>query len=399
MFRRLVAKLVLALAGLVAGVVLVEIGLRVAGISYPIFWTSDPYRGTALRPGEAGWYRQEGASYVRINSDGLRDVEHTKIKPPNTLRIAILGDSYSEALQVPMEQAFWSVMAHDLANCSRLNGRKVEVINFGVAGYGTAQELLTLRHKVWDYSPDIVVLAFYTENDLQDNSRALKSRGKDQIRAYFVLRGDDLVLDNSFLQSPSYRLRQSWLWNLLTIATIHSRVLQLIQQARVRIDWHRWIKSLKEGPTNNPALTAAIKVDPNDYREPSGPVWQNAWLLTERIILETRNEVAKKGSDFLLVTLSNPIQAYPDPKMREQFMQMTGVQDLFYPDKRLKALGERDGFKVLNLAPTFQAYADKNHVFLHGFENSFLGTGHWNSRGHYLAGTMLAQELCANAQF
>ena len=44
----------------------------------------------------------------------------------------------------------------------RFPGKQVEVINFGVSGYGTAQELLTLRQKVWDFSPDIVVLAFTT---------------------------------------------------------------------------------------------------------------------------------------------------------------------------------------------------------------------------------------------
>lgn len=70
----------------------------------------DEARGYALRPGMEGWFRKEGESYVRINSDGLRDRQHTKAKPENTLRIAVLGDSYAEALQVPMEQAFWAVM-------------------------------------------------------------------------------------------------------------------------------------------------------------------------------------------------------------------------------------------------------------------------------------------------
>src|SRR2546426_8189504 len=53
-----------------------------------------PY--TTLFRSIEGWYRKEGVSYVRINSDGLRDREHSKSKPADTVRVAVLGDSYSE---------------------------------------------------------------------------------------------------------------------------------------------------------------------------------------------------------------------------------------------------------------------------------------------------------------
>jgi hypothetical protein len=47
---------------------------------------------------------------------------------------------------------------------------------------------------------------------------------------------------------------------------------------------------------------------------------------------------------------------------------MTRVrQPLSNPDNRIKALGERENFNVLNLAAIFQQYAEKNQVFLHGF--------------------------------
>ena len=77
-----------------------EIGLRIAGVSYPSFFTADEYRGVALRPGAEGWWLQEGEAYIRINSAGLRDRERTKVKPANTVRVAVLGDSYAAAFQV-----------------------------------------------------------------------------------------------------------------------------------------------------------------------------------------------------------------------------------------------------------------------------------------------------------
>jgi len=155
-------KLYLVLFGLLFGLLLCEILLRVIGYSYPMFYASDYYRGFALRPGIEGHYQREGGSYVRINSDGQRDREHTKTKPPDTVRIVVLGDSFAEAMHVPMEQTFWSLLERKLEECHSFAGKHVEVLNFGVSGYGTAQELVTLRQKVWDYSPDIVVLAFTT---------------------------------------------------------------------------------------------------------------------------------------------------------------------------------------------------------------------------------------------
>jgi hypothetical protein len=70
------------------------------------------------------------------------------------------------------------------------------------------------------------------------------------------------------------------------------------------------------------------------------------------------------------------------------------VKDLFYPERRITDIGERAGFPVLNLAPAFQSFADEHHVFLHGFDNTKFGTGHWNEAGHRLAGQLIADRLC-----
>ena len=137
--KKFVIKLVLIFVSLCVGLFVAEIALRVAGYTFPTFYTPDAARGYALQPGMRGWYRKEGESYVQVNSDGLRDREHARQKPPNTFRVAVLGDSYAEALQVPVEAAFWRVLEAKLRACPVAGGRDVEVINFGVSGYGTAQ--------------------------------------------------------------------------------------------------------------------------------------------------------------------------------------------------------------------------------------------------------------------
>src|SRR5919198_6454900 len=221
-------RVAVVLASVTFGLLIFELFLRAVGYTYPVFYQPDEVRGYSLRPGAAGWYRKEGAVFVRINSDGLRDREHTKEKPSGTLRVAVVGDSYAEAFQVEQDKAFWSVLERRLGDCPALEGRRVEVINFGVSGYGTAQELLTLREKVWDYSPDVVLLAFTTNNDVLDNSRALKLT--DEI-PYFVLDGDRLVADNSFRETASFRLRDSALNRLGRWLRDHLRFVQAIHEA------------------------------------------------------------------------------------------------------------------------------------------------------------------------
>jgi lysophospholipase L1-like esterase len=401
--RNLKKKLLLLSFGLLFGLFTSEIFLRVIGYSYPLFYTTDYYRGFALQPGVEGRYQREGESYVRINSEGLRDREHSKIKPANTVRIAVLGDSFSEAMHVPMEQTFWSQLERKLHECQAYPGQNVEVINFGVSGYGTAQELMTLRQKVWDYSPDLVVLAFTTYNDIYDNSRAL-SRTEEV--PYFTYQNGALAYDPSFRESPTYRQRDSrlnrigrWLHNEL-------RVVQLVHYvqfvAKLRLtDW-RNRRRLAAQNQHQPAEATApavrnaedIGIDNMIYIEPRDQNWREAWRITEGLIKQMRDDITQRKTKFLLVTLSNAIQVYPDPSVREKFLQHVGAETIFYPNLRLKALADREQIDFLDLAQPMQTFADQNKVFLHGF-GSDLGNGHWNAQGHKLAADLIAQKLCA----
>ena len=77
-------KILLLCLGLIVALALAEVGLRIGGISYPVFDAYDHDRAIALKPGKEGWYYGEGRAYLNINSLGYRDVEHTKQKPPGS---------------------------------------------------------------------------------------------------------------------------------------------------------------------------------------------------------------------------------------------------------------------------------------------------------------------------
>lgn len=396
--KRILPRLPLILFSLLIGMIIAESGLRAAGYSYPGFYMPDATRGHALIPGMTGWYRKEGEAYVQINSAGQRDRERTRAKPANTIRIAVIGDSYAEAFQVPVEQAFWAVMEEKLRTIDPVPGKQIEVLNFGVSGYGTAAELITLREHVWDYAPDIVLLAVTTNNDVADNSRELK---KTDEAPYFVYRDGELVLDDSFKTSRAFLLRQSRLSRVGRWIRDHSRLLQAINEA------HRSFKILLASskspairPATEPTTTKSdlsarseeLGIDNVVYVEPGNPVWNDAWQVTEGLIRIMRDEVTARGAKLVVVTLSNGPQVLPDPGAREAFMKRLGIVDLLYPDNRIRSLCLRENIPVITLAPDLQSYAEKNGSFLHGFGGN-LGNGHWNAIGHRVAGELIAQKL------
>lgn len=391
--KRRAVKFSVFIASVFVALLIVEVGLRVVGYSYPFFYQPDVRRAYSPIPNMEALHRREGRAYVSINSRGLRDREHTDEKPADTIRIAIIGDSYSEAMQVPVEDAFWAVMARQLESCAAFEGKRIEPINFGVSGYGTAQQLITLRDQVWRYSPDIVLLAVTTSNDVTDNSRPLKKKDIP----FFVHRDGQLVLDDSFASSAEFRWRASWLNQTGRKIRDGSRAIQAIHQSHGAIKDYisakrkQWTSGGKN--KNLRELGDEIGVDNLIYTEPGDDTWREAWAVTEELITIMRAEVEAHGARFVVATLSNGIQVHPDAAAREAFLRRVGGNDIFYPDKRIARLGERENIKVINLAPTLQTYAEQNKAFLHGFPGT-LGNGHWNSLGHKLAGEILAERIC-----
>lgn len=374
-------------AGTAIGLVVAELVLRTIGFSslpQSIFFIADRYTGWSNRPGASGIWSWEGDASVSINNEGLRDVEHSVAKPPGTFRVAVLGDSFVAAFQVPRARDFCSVMERGLQGCAELGGRKPEVLNFGVNAYGTGQELLTLEHRVWQYSPDVVVLAYFP-NDIFDDSDVLQKASPAGVggpRPYFHYVGGQLVEDDSFLRTPAFEaaLKESsdagsafgegfhrWLWK--------SRVWQLVSRIR-------------------PAPQAAHPEEPLLLNAPPDDDWKNAWQVTEGLLSRFNQEVKFHGARFVLLVVTHSLQVYPGAEARRAMLQKAGVPDVFYVNRRLEALGQREGFTVVSLAEPMLRYADEHHEFFHGFRRTGMGIGHWNEQGHLMAGQSLVAAIC-----
>ena len=365
------------------GILVVEATLRFSKIEYPIFQTFDKDRGFALRPNASGRWNREGNAYVKINSRGLRDLEHKLTKGKNNFRIAILGDSFAEARSVNLEETFWFLMNERLNKCENHKYDKIETINFGVSEYGTAQQLLTLRKHVWKYDPDLILLAFFSGNDIADNSKILS---KKKYRPYFVYNENEIILDNSFRHSKPYLLLKSNIGQLIIKMSNYSRILQVLREIYVN---NYFAKKVTE-KNIEPGLNY------QQFYKPIDQTWSEAWEITESLIKLMNQDIKKKGKEFIVVTLSNPQQVHPDILHQETFKKDLNIDDLLYPDKRIKKLGDEENFLVINLAETLSKYANRNKVFLHGFENTPKGEGHWNEEGHFIASTVISKKICEN---
>ncbi len=99
---------------------------------------------------------------ITTNSAGLRSPEIPVKKPANTYRVAVLGDSYTFGWGVEQDRPFPRVMEEEL---NREQGdRRFEVLNFGVPGYATFQEVAEFLEKGPQFEPDAVIV-YVISND------------------------------------------------------------------------------------------------------------------------------------------------------------------------------------------------------------------------------------------
>ena len=209
------------------------------------------------------------AQYVNVfhwNSHGYYDHDYSLKRPQGVRRIVIIGDSYVEAVQVPLTRSF-----HKLVEKALNRGRfpvgpeRIQVIALGNSGTGQVEHFKVLENQAVGYHPDAVVVAL-SKNDFCDDDPGLKR---------------ELVLASGSITPLIRRLAVHGYYALAFTV----RRMDDLQRNRIGI---------------SPELL--------QWSAEHIPKVESAWARTLDSILESRDFCRSRGIRFLLVYLGSDLE-------------------------------------------------------------------------------------------
>jgi lysophospholipase L1-like esterase len=391
-FRRYVLLPCLAIViSSIVGLVLIEVMLRIVDYSRPPFWQYDADTGNSLRPNTEGWYVKEAAIKISVNSKGLRGSEIPIEKPAGVFRIVVLGDSFAEGFQVRFRELFSKIVQDRLNSdlCPR-GSTRVEVLNFGVSGYGQAREILAFRHKALRFHPDLVLVLFHGGNDFRNNTKEWEH---NPFNPYFVFDGSGhLRLDRSALDSPAFGYKLRWS-NLRNDIVAHVRVLQVLQDFYERVILTRNL--VADETETHSANSAGGYVRALPIAPPESDLDKKAWALTEAHFHLLASE-AKAATDHSLWVANVPpsLAILPNSDERRRVLAELGLDDADYVEHRLTSFFKSENIAFVPLTTPLRQAAEKTGIDMHYQAYLRRLGGHWNAAAHRVAGETIADALC-----
>ncbi len=275
------------------------------------------------------------------NSLGLRNKEVTEKK--NQFRVLFLGDSLVWSGGTSSGELYTQVIEKNLNNDMERSGREVEVVNAGIPGYTTYQELEFLKIYGLGMNPDLVILGF-VQNDLFYKYLHTPTEGK-------MLGGHPGRRLNRFDTDifPGSLFAQSHLAHEIVYA------------------WDLVVKR----------LTKATYY-PFDYRGDFYLAWKDyAWKKENKLILEMNNLLKENGIKFIIVSF--PIR----DQVNDKYLQLNRDYVLF-PMKKMKELCSRYGIPFLDLTES---------IYRNGGTELFIDYLHLNPRGNDVVAREITQYL------
>ncbi len=340
--RRMAARFALSVSVLIFAVGLGELAFRIVPNRYRDlvttlgrFWhvpgKSFIYEGALLSP------RQPFTNTVVWNGEGWHDVEHERTKPRGVARLLVLGDSFVEGVQVPLDSLYHRRIERALVARSE---RPVESIGLGWSGWGQTHELACLRKEGLTYDPDLVVCEFLPENDIRNNDDVLERLATDQSRR--STRARELFIDAASS-------------GLFFLAFVCDHLDLAIRRLEGTLE-----------PIDSDVYRSRPRVCPDR--------WTASWRLTEELLADMKAELASRGVPLLVVIFTKPLEieacipgAPPAPN----------DMDMRLPARRMTEICQRHGIACLDLAPRFARLPADVRRSLH-----LVNDGHWSSTGH-----------------
>lgn len=283
------------------GEIIVRVLYREQAVLFPRYHTDYQYGEYVLRgvrPNSDYWMTSVDGSWNFItNNRGFRNKKNFSYsKPQNTLRVLSLGDSHTQGYEVRQDFTFSAVLERFLA----LNVGPAEVINAGVSGFSTAEELVLLENEGAKYLPDVVILGFFA-NDFEDN---LKSN-------LFGIDMDGQLTYKNYKHIPGVRI-QNAIYSLPPVRWLseHSYFYSLLFN-RV---WDFFKARLAESAVRNASVggasIAAVSNAP-EYAVPTEASTSPLQITLAAKLIERMHEFCKsRGIRFIVVDIPTSVGRY-----------------------------------------------------------------------------------------
>lgn len=327
-------------------------------------WTFIPEkRGAIVYFGEAG-------HYIQINEAGFRDDSFEGITEGK--RIMVIGDSFVSNVSVKDDKVFTEVLETNLLG--------VNVMNFGVNGYGQVQEMLLLEKWVDQVNPDMVILMVYVRNDFADNiGRGQWNRKKpiaiwdDQLKS---VRLDTLIPDDAMAKKDSLTWRIYH--NLHLYHFVSKRIINIKSRYKSKNDEQ---KILPYAPSEG-YLT---KNEPSEEMKKMEEVM-------EYLLLKMAGKLKARNIPMLIVTAPSIVQvedSYWDEFM-DEYTEGSRRYERTRPNHWLKQLGEKHDLPVLDLFPVLKEITQRGKMLYNPNEQ------HWTAEGNRIVAETIERYLRAN---
>ncbi|MBT5875421.1 MAG: hypothetical protein HOH43_18515 [Candidatus Latescibacteria bacterium] len=361
-----------------------EVAFALAAPQVPIkealLYAPHPVLRYVPNPGVDRRYRTtEFDTQVAFNSKGFRGPESVPDSSSRVFRILCLGDSFTLGAEVALEESYPYLLEEMLNQRSenRADSIRYSVLNGGVGGYGTFQELVFLGEFGLAQKPDLVLVQFYS-NDVKDNLR---------YRAFW---------NSVFPDSSVFPVRDD------VVAPVIGSVSGSVEVARSGIRTASILPDIKEVLEKNSHVyhffRARINIlkstlgvrkltDFDDFmvmvREPS-PDIEEGWDLTRRLYLQMRDISRQNQASLVISVVPNKTLLARDGRF-DEWIAAEGL-DMTIPHSVMTKFGSESQIPVLDLLPPLReagALTDLHYDW----------DGHWNASGHRAAAIATASFL------
>jgi len=364
-FRALSVIVSLALAA-----VLAEAGLRFASYSHGRaslhnFTEYDPLLGWRNKPNTyTKVVERDYSTIMQYGPKGLRGEDHPYAKPAGVFRILVLGDSMVDGFSVPLENRVSEVLQARL-------GPRADVVNLGVSGYSTDQELLMLESEGWKYRPDLVILFFYY-NDIWMNGQRLLARST--YKPVFKLdAAGNLVLAGVPVPRPKPALDDRF----KLYALIRDAIKSSPRLYRTAAFGHGAAPPTLPMPAGAGGSADQFRV----YQKVDTPELLRVWGITQALLRRMNQETREHGSRFLVFYVPTPVELSPEEWSASNIPPSYGSDVVV---QHVIRICEAEKISLLEPSARFRE-ARKNGPL------SYAHDIHWTPAGHRLAADLVAE--------